>query len=316
MMMFYFMRHLFVFLLLLVVPTFIFSKEIPNLKSRVMDETWTLSPDFIRVLEQKLQVHERETSNQIAVYIISSLEGEVLEDYSLRVAETWQLGTKKNDNGVLLLISLDDRLMRIEVGYGLEGHLTDVLCHRIIKNEITPHFKNKEYEEGIKQGINAILGAIDGRYTMPPEKDWSHLGPLSFLGDMDGGQDGIPWIIKIPITVFVVSILSVFTYLAMHIPYMGWFLYFFLFPFWSLFPTAIHGANVGSVVFLIYAVGVGIYKLYHLVIPSGRKRMKKIRTKSFGGSGSWGGSSSGRSSSGGFSGGGGSFGGGGSSGSW
>ncbi len=305
----------FVLFLSLILCAFLEARDIPKLKSRVMDESWSLKSDYKESLETKLEMHERETGNQIVVYVINSLEGENLEEYSLRVAETWKLGQKGKDNGVLLLVSIDDRVLRIEVGYGLEETLTDVLCSRIIRNEITPRFKSQNYEEGITAGVEAIIRAIGGLYVIPPPKDWSHLGPLNFLGEMDPGDDLLPWPFRIGASVFVLAILSVFTYIAMHAPYVGWLVYFFLFPFWSIFPTAFHGANVGASVFLIYAVGFGLYKIYHLVIPQGRRSMKKIRKSNFGGSGSRS-SSGGFSRSGGFSGGGGSFGGGGSSGSW
>lgn len=299
---------------LLLFPILLFSRDVPNLKTRVTDETWTLSSDFVSALEKQLKDHEKKTSNQIAVYLFSSLEGENLEEYSIRVAEEWKLGQKGKDNGVLLLIAKDDRKLRIEVGYGLEGALTDVLCHHIIENEIKPSFKRGEFEIGIKNGIKAIMGAIEGEYQMPEEKDYSHLGPLSFLGELSGASEEMPLGLKIFLSFFVVFVLSIFTYVAANAPYVGWFVYFFLFPFWSLFPTAIHGANVGAAVFLTYAIGVGFYKLYHLLTPHGRARMRKGKFKMSSGSSSGGWSSSG--SSGGFRGGGGSFGGGGSSGSW
>lgn len=299
---------------LLLFPILLFSRDVPNLKTRVTDETWTLSSDFVSALEKQLKDHEKKTSNQIAVYLFSSLEGENLEEYSIRVAEEWKLGQKGKDNGVLLLIAKDDRKLRIEVGYGLEGALTDVLCHHIIENEIKPSFKRGEFDMGIKNGIKAILGAIEGEYQMPEKKDYSHLGPLSFLGELSGASEEIPLGLKIFLSFFVVFVLSIFTYFAANAPYVGWFVYFFLFPFWSLFPTAIHGANVGAAVFLIYAIGVGLYKLYHLFTPHGRARMRNGKFKMSSGSSSGGWSSSG--SSGGFRGGGGSFGGGGSSGSW
>ncbi|EOQ90173.1 PF04536 family protein [Leptospira yanagawae serovar Saopaulo str. Sao Paulo = ATCC 700523] len=301
--------------LFLLFPIFIFAKDVPNLKTRVTDETWTLHSDFVSALEKQLKDHEKKTSNQIAVYLFSSLEGENLEEYSIRVAEEWKLGQKGKDNGVLLLIAMEDRKLRIEVGYGLEGVLTDVLCHHIIENEIKPAFKKGEFDIGIQNGIKAIMGAIEGEYQMPEPKDYSHLGPLSFLGELSGASDELPIGLKIFLTFFIVFVLGIFTYFAANAPYIGWFLYFFLFPFWSLFPTAIHGANVGASVFLIYAIGVGLYKLYHLLTPHGRKRMKQSSfSSSSSGSRSSGWSSGG--SSGGFRGGGGSFGGGGSSGSW
>ncbi|MDF3819735.1 TPM domain-containing protein [Leptospira sp. 96542] len=311
----------------LVIGFFIFinlslvAREVPRLSSRITDETWTLSQDYLQFLERKLLDHESKTSNQVAVLMISSLEGEILESYSMKVVENWRLGRKGKDNGVLLLIAKDDRVLRIEVGYGLEGNLTDILCRHIIEKEIKPFFKQGKFEEGISSGVNAILGAIDGTYSVPEPKDYSYLGPLEFLGEIGGGveENPIPWAFLVPITLFVLTILGVFTYVAAHTPYVGWFIYFFLFPFWSIFPTALYGPNIGACVFLSYAVFVGLYKIYHLVTPHGRKRMKKIGIVTGGSGGSRSGSGGGgfsSSSSGGFRGGGGSFGGGGSSGSW
>ncbi|TGK89444.1 YgcG family protein [Leptospira bourretii] len=312
------MQRVLVFSLLFFFPIFIQAKDVPNLTGRVVDETWTLDSGFVSALERQLKDHESKTSNQIAVLVVPSLEGEGIEDYSMKVVEAWKLGQKKKDNGVLLLIAINDRKLRIEVGYGLEGNLTDVLCHHIIEKEIKPYFKKGDIQSGIQNGINAIIDAIQGAYTAPPPEDFSHLGPLSFLGELSHGQEEIPFGVKVFVSIFVLFILGIFTYVAANAPYIGWFIYFFLFPFWSLFPTAIHGANVGASVFLTYAIGVGLYKLYHLLTPHGRKRMKK---GVFGGSSRSSGSSGWSSGgggfrSGGFSGGGGSFGGGGSSGSW
>jgi uncharacterized protein len=295
------------------------SHDVPRLSSRVTDETWTLSSEFQRDLEKKLADFEAKTSNQVAVLVISSLDGETIEEFSLKVAEKNKLGQKGKDNGVLLTIAKDDRKLRIEVGYGLEGVLTDVLCNRIINNEIKPHFKSGDFEAGIFSGVTAIIDGIGGTYTVPPPKDYSYLGPLSFFGEMDGGGENIPWPIRIGGSLFFLFVIGIFTYAAATTPYIGWFIYFFLFPFWSLFPIAFHGVDIGVSIFLTYAIGIGLFKIYMLITPSGRKWMNENRS-SFGGSG--GSSRSGSSgwsfgrSSGGFSGGGGSFGGGGSSGSW
>ena len=121
----------------------ILALEVPFLSGRVIDETGVLSAESKLSIENKLKEHEKATSNQVVVLIIPSLEGEVLEEYSLKVATTWKLGQKKKDNGVLLLIAKEDRKLRIEVGYGLEGSLTDALCSRIIRKEITPSFKQE-----------------------------------------------------------------------------------------------------------------------------------------------------------------------------
>ena len=141
-------------------------KPIPELwGQRVHDDAHVLKQETIHALELKLQAFEDSTSNQIAILTTSSLEGEVLEEYSLKVAETWKLGKKEKDNGVLLLIVVDDRKMRIEVGHGLEGVLTDAHSSRIIRNELTPNFRKSDYDTGITAAIDAIIKSIGGEYS-------------------------------------------------------------------------------------------------------------------------------------------------------
>jgi uncharacterized protein len=131
----------------------------------VHDEASVLSPSARSELESILKAERDSTSNQIAVLIINSLEGEVLEDYAINVAhKSWKLGEKGKDNGVLLLIVLEDRQIRIESGYGLEGVLTDALSSRINRNEIAPRFRQGDYEGGVKAGVIAIIQAIRGEY--------------------------------------------------------------------------------------------------------------------------------------------------------
>jgi uncharacterized protein len=137
----------------------------------VIDETGTLTAEEINILNQKLRTQEKETSNQIVVYMIPSLGGESLEDISIRLAEKNLIGQEGKDNGVLLLIVKDDRELRIEVGYGLEGVLTDALSSQIIRNEITPEFKQGRYYEGITLGVDAIIRAIKGEYTADDNSD-------------------------------------------------------------------------------------------------------------------------------------------------
>jgi uncharacterized protein len=131
----------------------------------VHDEARVLSAQAKNRLESILQAERDSTSNQIAILIISSLEGGSLEEYSLRVAEKWKLGKRDKDNGALLLISIQDRLVRIEAGYGLEGSLTDAMSSRIIRNEIAPHFRNGDYDGGIEAGLMGIIQAIKGEYV-------------------------------------------------------------------------------------------------------------------------------------------------------
>lgn len=131
----------------------------------VRDEANILSDQTVQQLEYTLKKHRDSTSNQIAVYIIQNLEGEDIDDYALRVFEQWKLGQKGKDNGVLLLIALQDRLVRIEVGYGLEGVLTDLQSSRINRNEIAPYFRRGDYDGGVKAGVAAIIQSIHGEYV-------------------------------------------------------------------------------------------------------------------------------------------------------
>jgi uncharacterized protein len=149
--------------------------------TRVHDEAKVLSGPFVAQLEQVLKTHEDSTSNQIAVLIVPSLEGEVMEDYTLRVAEKWQLGQAKNDNGVLLFIAINDRKARIEVGEGLEGPLPDAICNQIIRNELAPYFRQDNYEGGVMASVNAITKAIAGEYQavdVPVQKRRTRGGSL------------------------------------------------------------------------------------------------------------------------------------------
>jgi len=147
----------------------------------VHDEANVLSSDTKASLEYTLQQERDSSSNQIAILIVPSLNGESLEDFSLRVAEAWKLGKKEKDNGVLLFIAVDDRKMRIEAGYGLEGVLTDALSSRIIRNEIAPRFREGDYNGGVQAGVAAIIQGIKGEYINedpPPRKKNSKRSPF------------------------------------------------------------------------------------------------------------------------------------------
>ena len=141
-------------------------KVIPELwGQRIHDEAKILQASTIDNLEKELKTFEDSTSNQIAVLIISSLQGEAMEEYSLKVAEKWRLGTKLKDNGVLFLVAVDDHEIRIEVGQGLQGKLTDALCSRIIRNEVAPAFRKNAYDGGVITAIHSITKSIRGEYT-------------------------------------------------------------------------------------------------------------------------------------------------------
>ncbi len=139
--------------------------EIPEIHQRVTDLTGTLTADQIATLSDTLAQFERETSNQIAVLMIPTVGDEAVEDYSMRVAEKNKFGKKGRDNGVLLFIAKEDHWIRIEVGYGLEGALTDALSDQIIRHEMFPRFRSGDFYGGIDAGIHAIMAATKGEYT-------------------------------------------------------------------------------------------------------------------------------------------------------
>jgi uncharacterized protein len=138
--------------------------DVPAPAGYVTDRAGMLSAATEQRLERALRSFEESDSTQIAVLTIPALEGESLEEYALRVAETWGIGQMEHDNGALLLVARDDRKIRIEVGYGLEGRLTDLLAGRIIDNEITPRFRQGDFDGGITAGVGAMVQAVRGEY--------------------------------------------------------------------------------------------------------------------------------------------------------
>lgn len=138
--------------------------NIPTLTRYVTDQTNTLTQSEIGDLEYRLKTYDDTTSNQIVVLIISTLEGEDLFDYSIQVAEKNKIGRKGKDNGILILVVKDDRKIRIEVGYGLEGVVPDAVASSIIRNIIIPYFKAGNYYEGLRKGIETLQDAIAGTY--------------------------------------------------------------------------------------------------------------------------------------------------------
>ena len=142
----------------------------PPPKTRVTDKTGTLTAGQLSNLERGLAEFEQKTSNQIVVLIIPTLEGGSLEDFSVRLAEKWKPGQKGKDNGVILLIVKNDRKLRIEVGYGLEGALPDVLAGTIIRNDIAPRFRKGDFYGGILAGLRGIAAATRGEYKAAPTR--------------------------------------------------------------------------------------------------------------------------------------------------
>lgn len=154
-----------ILILFLLVFNINFSQEIPQLKQWATDYTNTLNGKELDYLNKKLSTFFDSTSNQVVSLMIKSLNDYPIEEYALAVAEKNKIGTKENDNGLLLLVAKEDKQLRIEVGYGLEGALPDALSSSIIRNIIIPHFKNNDYYNGINAGLDAIFSAIKGEYS-------------------------------------------------------------------------------------------------------------------------------------------------------
>lgn len=152
--------------------------ELGTPKGYVNDYTNTLTHEQISALESKIAAFEQENTNEIGVAIIDSLQGDYIEHFAVKLFESWGIGKEKEDNGVLILVVLSDRQMRIEVGYGLEGSLTDSQASWIIKNVMVPNFKENKYYEGIDQSVDKIIAITKGEFEVPEEDS---IGPLTVL---------------------------------------------------------------------------------------------------------------------------------------
>jgi uncharacterized protein len=273
--------------------------EVPYLSGRVNDQADLLDEAFEKELEDRLRILEEETGAQVAVLTVASLEGDPIEDFSMRVVETWELGREGVDDGVLVLIARDDRRMRIEVGYGLEGVLTDAQSGRIIDHLMAPKFRQGDFNGGVGGAVEAVSAAVRGEPLPLPEKasradGFNPAGLLFFL------LFGLP---------FIGTALTARGAI-------GWIVGIFLTPFFFAFPAAILGLKAGKIIAIAWLI---IFPVLRLVLPksSGGGGTGSRRGTFWGpfiGGGGGGGFSSG--GFGGFSGGGGSFGGGGASGGW
>jgi uncharacterized protein len=272
---------------------------VPPLVGRVVDQTGTLSSGDVASLTQTIRDFEARKGSQIAVLIAPTTDGEAIEQFSLRVAEAWKIGRKKIDDGAVLVIAKNDRHLRIEVGYGLEGALTDVTTKRIIDEEITPKFKSGDFAGGVSAGINRMIRVIDGEKLPAPEPPhWQHTG-LFDVSDMFNPFLLIPvfllgGVMRSMLGRLVGSVVSggVVTLVA-----------------WFLFGSLIAAMVAGAIAF--------VFVLFNDAVTSSAGRRGSGGSWSGGGSGgSWSGGGSSSSSSSDSGGGGGSFGGGGASGSW
>lgn len=163
---------------------------VPPLKARVTDLTATLSREQQARVEQELQDFEAKKGSQLAVLIVPTTQPETIEQYGIRVVDSWKLGRKGVDDGALLLIAKDDRSLRIEVGYGLEGALNDATAKRIVNDIIVPRFKAGDFYGGIEAGIQSMIKVIDGEPLPPPKRsrssssNFNNIEPFLFVGFM------------------------------------------------------------------------------------------------------------------------------------
>jgi len=269
---------------------------VPELTGRVVDQTGTLSSSDVAALSQKLRDFENRKGSQIAVLIVPTTQPETIEQFSIRVAEAWKIGRKKIDDGAILVVAKNDRHLRIEVGYGLEGALTDVTSRRIIDEIITPKFRSGDFAGGISDGVERMVRVIDGE-PLPVPSPTVNFGSLDDLAPL--------FIVTLFVSLgvggaFRAALGRLLGSLATGgiIATLTWFI-------------------LGSVGLALALGGLGfvigfVADLFSAITP-GTGRSRGGSWSSGSSSGGW---SSGSSSSGGFSGGGGSFGGGGASGSW
>jgi uncharacterized protein len=264
---------------------------IPELSSRVTDLTQTLSQAEQAQLEQKLAAFEAKKGSQIAVLVVQTTQPEDIAQYALRVVEKWKIGREKVDDGLLVLIAKDDRKMRIEVGYGLEGAVPDLYAKRVISEIIGPKFKQGDFYGGLDAGLNSLIGLVDGEpLPAPAQTSNNNLAEIGFG----------PFL-------FLVMFAAIF----------------FNTIFGRFFGATATGGSSGLVAALFAGAGAGIFWgiaafLFALLVPwlfgdGGGRRSDRGGGGYYGGGWSSGGSSGGSSWGGG---GGGDFGGGGASGDW
>jgi uncharacterized protein len=268
-------------------------QPIPPLAARVTDLTATLTTAEREALESKLAAFEQRKGAQVAVLVVPTTKPEEIEQYSIRVVEIWKLGREKPDDGALLLVAKEDRTLRIEVGRGLEGALTDLVSNRIIDETIVPRFREGDFAGGISAGVDRMIQVIDGEELPPPEQNWTEaprdigsLFPVVFF-----------------IVIFVSGILRA--------------------VFGRAFGSIATGGAAGGVAWFLtqalgLSLGVGVIALVLSLLLGFGGGGRWSSRPGHGGwtTGGWGGGGFRGGGGGGFGGGGGSFGGGGASGRW
>ena len=267
---------------------------VPALQARVTDLTGTLTEGQRGALERKLSDFETRKGSQIAVLVVPTTQPETIEQYSIRVAEQWKLGRKGVDDGALLVVAMDDRALRIEVGYGLEGVLSDLVANKIVEDIMVPQFKRGDFVGGIEAGVDAMIRVVDGEPLPEPAR-------APGAGAQGGGLNLEALFVIGFILVFVVG--GVLRAMIGRLP-----------------AAAVIGAATGFIAWAMVAslVAAGVVTIIAFVFTllsgtathAGRATRGGWRPPGGFGGGGWGGGG------GGFGGGGGGFGGGGASGRW
>jgi len=285
-------------------PVFCEALDVPQLKGRVNDYADMISAPAEARLEEELNSFEQSDSTQVVILTIPSLEGEVIEEFGIRAAEAWKIGQAGKDNGVILIASKGDREMRIEVGRGLEGRLTDLMSGRIIDLVMKPRFKRGDFDGGFIAGISAIIDASRGEFEAVQGDGGTDF--KSVPSPQRGISPFFSFLIFFGIFLIAVGAISrILSSIAGAIGLPG-LIHLTLFP-------------LGLVSFIILAlIGMGLGFLFPLLSPAGGHPGSHRRGGVFPGGGFYGagGGGFGGGDSGGFSGGGGGFGGGGASGKW
>ncbi|HVI40082.1 MAG TPA: TPM domain-containing protein [Anaerovoracaceae bacterium] len=173
----------------------------------ILDKAGVLSDGDTSRLREKLHQINTTTHNEIGVLVIPSLEGEAVDDVAYQVFNTWHIGKKGQDNGVLLLIAVSDRKMRIETGKGVGGELTDVQSNDILTKKIRPHLKNKDFAGGIDEGVTAISSTLESRYNKTPTSQTpTQSAPSSSTAHQSNDSSGMIWIIVLAV-LFVIFLI-------------------------------------------------------------------------------------------------------------
>ncbi len=232
--------------------------EVPYLTGRVTDNAEILSTDSRQRIADMIQAYEQSTTNQIAVLTMPSLENGSIEEFAARVIESWKLGVKGKDNGILVLVSPGDRRARIEVGKGLRSALSEAAAGRIIRDFMVPRFDEGDFDKGLEEGVDAIVGQLGtGGPAEPVSKEGGQAGKDSFF---EGAAMSVQE--RILFGCFIFGIIGLFTVIGVMTPGVGWFLYLFLIPFWAMFPIVVVGVRGALTLLVIYLAGFPAAKLY------------------------------------------------------